>query len=439
MNIPADKYPRCLMVATGSILRETGYSIRVWFSLRAISTVQEQRGEPHILLSFESLRDLLRRKMRRHIRSRSRELNVRVICCPAIPKKLPGHTWLNKIWASWIIKLILHRGKINIIHGQSHYASGICAHVIRKKDNVQLVFDAHGVDLEEALADGRLKPNSAAYRLRLRMLKEAIGRANWLLPVSTSLIKHLDQDGFVTGEIQVVPCVSSLPVPSTIDLEDERQHAREALDVSDRTVVLYLGGASSWQQPRFMLECFQKIRKVLSDAFFLVLTGNPKFFLQLLRREGLPEQCYCVKSVPHDQVYSWAAAADIGLLMRKKNIINEVASPTKYAEYLSLGIPVALTDVLDDFARLTHQENVGVVMPASISPGKAAQCITSFLAENGESNSIQLRDRCKVVAKTHLSFRSSLQVYRKIYGPQSSSEINLRENNSISENIDSQA
>jgi hypothetical protein len=49
-------------------------------------------------------------------------------------------------------------------------------------------------------------------------------------------------------------------------------------------------------------------------------------------------------------------------LLRENNIVNKVASPTKYGEYLRCGVKLIMTEGIGDFSGLTKSKYFGIVL-----------------------------------------------------------------------------
>jgi glycosyltransferase involved in cell wall biosynthesis len=331
------------------------------------------------------------------------------------PKKLPGSTWLNLHWCALLVRLAVWRWKADVVHAQSHFAAGVASKALRKNPNTKLVFDVHGVDIEEALADGRLRERSMSHQIRLAMQREAIERADWMLTVSVELGKHLCAP---LGRVRIVPCVSSLPLPKK-ELEEVRCEARERLGIANQPVTLYLGGASAWQRPGFLVECFHELLQLEPQAVMLIITHDSEEFAQLLSARGIADCNYRIRSMPHNEVAGMASAADAGLLLRENTIVNRVASPTKFAEYLAVGVPVLLTDALSDFASIVKQLEVGRVVDSSAAAQTVAGELKLLLAQSVEQKQ-NLRHHCREAFASHLSFDSILPIYHEIYAPRKS-------------------
>lgn len=55
-------------------------------------------------------------------------------------------------------------------------------------------------------------------------------------------------------------------------------------------------------------------------------------------------------------------AADLAVLIREDHPLNEVACPTKFAEYVMCGLPVLITEGLGDLSELVQRKKLGIVM-----------------------------------------------------------------------------
>lgn len=403
--------PSAMMVAGASMLETNGYSVRVWMALKAINEARSAPGIPTVLLSFESLRSMRNKERFQSARRKAASLQVELICVPLLPKKVPQSFAVNSRYAASRIRSCARSSDTTVVHAQSHFAAGAAALALRKLSSVQLVFDLHGVDVEERLDDGRLISNSSEFRSRRHYERLAIDRANWVLPVSGALATQLQVP---KEKIRVVPCISSLP-SLRCRATDLRAQARSKLSIADDPVVLYLGGASAWQQPEYLVSCFAELHKRRPDVIFLIVTGEVETFQSLFAKNAVPLENVRIVSVPHYQVPEIAAAADVGMLLRENTIVNRVASPTKFAEYLAMGVPVLLTDTLEDFAKITSQRNLGRVVSADLD-AEAVSLEVDRLLHTVMCERDDISDRCEQAYKEVLSFQSILPVYREIYG-----------------------
>ncbi len=66
--------------------------------------------------------------------------------------------------------------------------------------------------------------------------------------------------------------------------------------------------------------------------------------------------------VDHKEVIDYLFMSDYGLLIREQSVTNKVASPVKFAEYLSCGLPVLISENLGDYTSFVKANGCGQVI-----------------------------------------------------------------------------
>lgn len=121
-------------------------------------------------------------------------------------------------------------------------------------------------------------------------------------------------------------------------------------------IFAYTGSMASWQ-------CFDKIAKVYSevekrrpDVFFKVLTKSDKEAEAIIKKYGIKN--YSVYGVSSDKVAEEISPCKFGFILREYNIVNNVATPTKFGNYLASGLIPIYTNATRSFAEMgTHYHN----------------------------------------------------------------------------------
>jgi hypothetical protein len=162
-----------------------------------------------------------------------------------------------------------------------------------------------------------------------------------------------------------------------------RARRRQALGLDDRRVVLYNGNLiGAWQVPDRLVQVFTMIRAARPDAFFLVLT--PEDHWRMIRPHieaaRIPADSFRLATCPHDEVVDYLCAADIGLLLRERDPMNEVAAPGKFAEYVLSGLPTIMTDGIGDFSAAAKQSPCALVLPGLDDLEAARPGLEAFVA-----------------------------------------------------------
>lgn len=108
----------------------------------------------------------------------------------------------------------------------------------------------------------------------------------------------------------------------------------------------------------------------------------------------------------HDEVPLYLQEAHAGLLLRREDPVNQVASPTKFGEYLAAGLPVLLTEGIGDFSALVEDEGLGMIVPSTFldagEPGEEdLEKLLNFLRTVAQERE-QHRQHCIRYAREHL-------------------------------------
>jgi hypothetical protein len=193
--------------------------------------------------------------------------------------------------------------------------------------------------------------------------REAVNQTDFRIAISARLVEHWrDQYGYRSDNHVVIPCTLSLGFkPQQLSESELTLLRREQGYAPDDVVLVYSGSTAGWQS-------FQ----MLSDVLGQVLNGNNNYKLLFLSEEDdhiremkkqFPEQVDC-KWVSHNQVQQVLTACDYGILVREDSVTNRVAAPTKFAEYLSSGLFVIISEGLGDYSDFVRQHHCGMVLGA---------------------------------------------------------------------------
>jgi len=303
-------------------------------------------GDHVRLVALVSLRSYF--QSRRLIRKR----HPRAIILPMVPRQ---HNWkANWIWL-WLI-CRWHRPTGAICRGI--YASALAMRMRQRGLLEQVCFDAraaYGAEWEEyrVVDDDRLVRESA------ELEREVISGADMRMAVSQALIAHWEERfGYAARRHVVVPCTLGRSVEQLAPRTGIALRKELGWHASD-TVVVYSGTSVGWQSLELAEHVVGPWLQADVTHRMLFLTTEHAVITRLASR--FPGQVRR-KWVDHRQVRAVLQDCDIGLLLRDDCITNRVASPTKFAEYLSAGLPVAISACVGDFSELVRAHGLGQVM-----------------------------------------------------------------------------
>ncbi|MCB9197887.1 MAG: hypothetical protein H6600_05460 [Flavobacteriales bacterium] len=182
--------------------------------------------------------------------------------------------------------------------------------------------------------------------------REAVTRSILRIAVSQKLVEYWHREfGYAGNEHVVIPCTLSESWISS-DRDTKRNN-------SDVVKLVYSGGTGPWQS-------FDLVVRLLRDWLLRQLDGEVIFLTKsndLINKliEEFPERV-TQKFVNPENVKQELNNCDFGLLIRDQNVTNEVSSPVKFAEYLSAGLKVLISDQIGDYSQITLQRDWGTVI-----------------------------------------------------------------------------
>jgi glycosyltransferase involved in cell wall biosynthesis len=218
-----------------------------------------------------------------------------------------------------------------------------------------LVFDMHGFLVAERILLSREKNIFSANISILfdRFIETiAVYAPSKILCVSRKAIYYLIET-FGLGYDKLIH------VPNGVDLEFFKPklndkvslNLKKSLGFDGKFVFGYVGGFQPWQGVENLIRAaFMESNKKMG---FLIIGGKGSW------RKG---NVLKLKQINRTDVPHYYSICDVLVLPRPIHIANEVASPTKFAEYTAMGKPVLVTNVGDP-AELTKKYRCGIILP----------------------------------------------------------------------------
>jgi len=126
-----------------------------------------------------------------------------------------------------------------------------------------------------------------------------------------------------------------------------------------KNTYLYVGGMAKWQCFPEMAKLFKIIEEKDRDAVFYVYTFEREKAKAVLQECGV--QHYQVDYAPKEVLSEKIQGIKYGFVLREDCAVNNVATPTKFSNYLANGIIPIYSDSLRDFAEVDAEYQIGVV------------------------------------------------------------------------------
>lgn len=199
--------------------------------------------------------------------------------------------------------------------------------------------------------------------------------------------------------------------------EEIRKKYRRKMHINkDQKVFIYSGGLSSyWQLPEKIFGFFKFINDTEINVRFVILT--PDVNLAKICSKKYNIQNVIILHTEYEELNGFYNAADCGLLFREDVLMNNVASPTKYSEYILTGIPVIISQSIKDFKKITEENNFGYVIDNLEFDPLNLKGLLNFLSKmdfNNKENRRQISQKGRSILSKQVYLDSIIDVYKEV-------------------------
>ena len=236
-------------------------------------------------------------------------------------------------------------------------ARGPMAFEISHNKDVLMIYDGRGAIKAELNEYPDMIPDRSIVNNIINAEKFAVLNSNKRLAVSHKLVDYWKREFNLPTEDS-----SSIVIPCLFTAKEMSKDLKSKTDLgwSEKDIVLvYAGGIGGWQSFEPLMVSLIKLLGANNNIKCLFLTRENEYLTVLMSK--FPKKVKRLWLNP-EEVPNYLSLGDYGILVREKNITNEVASPVKYAEYLNAGLKVLISEGIGDFSNEVMTENLGIVI-----------------------------------------------------------------------------
>lgn len=308
----------------------------------------------------------------------------------------------NLIRASLSAVVVAFRHRITIFHARNILCSAMClpAALLRRG---KLISDIRGFWPDERV-DARLIPGGGAVYRVLKVIERAALRSSaQIVTLTKASVPILERDpGFGTPKAPI--CV----IPTCVDIDRFRPIGHSAAPF----VLGYVGSFGTWYMLEETVALFTAIHRQNPDAQFLIVNRHEHETIHAaLLRHSIPPASFEIRSALHTEVPALIGRMSAAACFVRTQFSKISSAPTKFAEYLACGVPVAATAGVGDLAEIVRENRVGIAANR-LDRNEVNEIAAELLKLGGDSD---IRKRCRAVAEELFSLESGVERYRSIY------------------------
>jgi len=212
--------------------------------------------------------------------------------------------------------------------------------LIRKKVNYYIWFQGIYPEERQLYSKGKFD-----YLLCSFLEKIVIKKAKKIFVVSDEMIS------FYEKKYKIKIREKSLIIPCYNDKINE-----EAFKVNKKYLnptFAYVGSLSKWQCFDKIVELYKKINEIIPSSKLYVYTKSVDEAKKILDSNNVYN--YCVECIKPEEVNTKLANIKYGFIIRDNIAVNNVATPTKFVNYLSAGVIPIISKCIKSYDRIAKE------------------------------------------------------------------------------------
>lgn len=265
--------------------------------------------------------------------------------------------------------------------------------------------------LPEAAVHTGLLTNKRMIRIFEALEKFAYWSATKISVISDGFVDNLVGKGVPENKIVLIP--NWVDVNFIQPLPKEESPFRKAHQLNGKFVVLYSGNIGRTQPLTALIDAAARLKHIPEIA--VVIVGEEKALqdLELYRQKIDATNVLLLPFQPRKELPQMLAAADIGMVMQKENVIS-FNMPSKIQVLLASGRPIiASVPSTGTAAKAVQQSKGGIVVPPEDSEALVAAILDLY---KNPDKAEALGKQGREYAIENYAFNKALDRYEKLFG-----------------------
>ena len=207
-------------------------------------------------------------------------------------------------------------------------------------------------------------------------------KAKLLLLVSEEMLRHYEKKYHLKLKQKsiIMPCFNELGIEESAFYDEKYRH----------NTFTYVGSIQAWQCFEQTAKLYREIEtRATTPVKFCVYTFQKEAAEQIVQNLGI--QNYSVDCVPAEELSRRIKEIKYGFIIREDHPVNNVATPTKFSNYLANGIIPIYSSAVKSFAEFDETNQLGIVYDLD-KPGAGLHRILEHMEK--KISAAQVQEKC---------------------------------------------
>ena len=227
--------------------------------------------------------------------------------------------------------------------------------------------------------------------------KTVLKKAKAVFFVSKAMREHYEKKYHLNlaDKSFIMPCFNERGIEETAFSEEKYRN----------NTFTYVGSIQAWQCFEETVKLYAEIEKrATGPVKFRVYTFQKEEAEQILKKHGVKN--YGVDCVPQAELSDRIKGIKYGFIIREDHPVNNVATPTKFSNYLANGIIPIYSSAVKSFAEFDETNQLGIVYDLD-KPAAGLHRILEHMGQ--EISAAQVQEKCRNAFATYYN----AQIYKE--------------------------
>ncbi|MCF6296769.1 MAG: glycosyltransferase [Flavobacteriaceae bacterium] len=258
-----------------------------------------------------------------------------------------------------IVKKLVKKQAFDIVHCRSYLVS-IIGLWLKKKYRINFLFDMRGFWVDERV-EGKIWNIKNIFYLNIFNYfklkeKEFFLEADHIISLTSKAVKpilSITNHKINNEKISIIPCCADIKLfnSQSISRTHRVEIKKNAGFAADDLILLYVGSIGTWYMLNEMLDFYQLLVKNNCGFKLLIITrDNHNMITREAIDKGINTRNIFIKSATREEVVKYISISDLAYYFIHPTFSKQASSPTKLAEYMSLGKPIITNSNIGDIS-----------------------------------------------------------------------------------------